>query len=162
MTLVRRVPQLPEGTMITDGMRAIDYQDVYRVDLEADAPIQTIVDTALKLPGWIVTALRLRHHLIARPFGLDTGRFDRDAHGMADVPVVARGDDEIVLGQDDKHLYYRLSFLKRASDQGTAVYLSTVVRFHNVWGRVYFLPVRLGHKLVVRSTLKKLARSMPA
>ncbi|MBU3916777.1 DUF2867 domain-containing protein [bacterium] len=60
------------------------------------------------------------------------------------------------MGSDDKHLYYRISVMKKEIEQGTEIYLNTIVKFKNIWGRIYFLPVSLGHKLVVKSLLKRL------
>ena len=60
------------------------------------------------------------------------------------------------MGSDDKHLYYRISVMKKEIEQESEIYLNTIVRFKNVWGKLYFLPVRLGHKLVVKSLLKRL------
>ncbi|THB69041.1 MAG: DUF2867 domain-containing protein, partial [Desulfovibrio sp.] len=45
----------------------------------------------------------------------------------------------------------------KAVTQGTEIYLNTVVRFNNIWGKIYFIPVKIGHKLVVKSVLQRLA-----
>ncbi|MDR1119950.1 MAG: DUF2867 domain-containing protein [Dysgonamonadaceae bacterium] len=29
------------------------------------------------------------------------------------------------------------------------MYLTTIVRFHNVWGKIYFLPVKPFHRLIL-------------
>jgi hypothetical protein len=123
--------------------------------------IDDIVAKILTLPGWIDLALRIRYYLVVRPFGLSTGRFDNRTQDLDEkpqpVPVIEQNENEIVMGSDDKHLYYRISVMKKESEQGSEIYLNTVVRFNNIWGKLYFVPVRLGHKLVVKSLLKRLA-----
>jgi hypothetical protein len=156
---VRRIAGLPEGTSILEGMASVDYLDSY-VALTPDASIGEITEKVFALPWWVLFALRVRHVLIAKPFGLTTGRFDSaeaTGTGSEPVPVITRCANEIVMGSDDKHLYYRISVMKESLGEETRVFLSTAVRFHNVWGRLYFLPVQVGHRLVVRSLLKKLA-----
>jgi hypothetical protein len=66
------------------------------------------------------------------------------------------------MGFDDKHLNFRLSaMLSKAEDQAAAS-LVTVVHFNNVWGRLYFVPVRPFHCLIVRSLMKRLMKSQTA
>ena len=160
MAKVRKAKGLPDGSLIADGLERLDYFDAYATVMESDEPVETITEKIFALPGWIETALRIRHYLIARPFGLRTGKFDVAPGSLKreseSVPVIARNDHEIVMGSDDKHLYFRLSVLKKTQGRGTDVFLTTAVKFHNVWGRVYFFFIRIGHVLVVRSLLKRL------
>jgi len=155
---VHKAAGLPEGTLITKGLDKVDYVDVYAVETKAGRSIEEIADRIFALPAWIKLALRLRHYLIAKPFGLKTGRFDTSGANdekTRTVPIIDKNENEIVMGSDDKHLYFRLSVLKQEAGERADVYLSTVVKFNNMWGRVYFAFIKLGHKLVVRSVLKR-------
>jgi hypothetical protein len=60
------------------------------------------------------------------------------------------------MGDDDKHLYYRISILKRNTEKRFEVYLTTIVKFKNNWGKIYFAFIKPFHKMVVKSMLKKL------
>lgn len=160
MAKVYKLKELPENTIITKGLISIDYYDSYKVIGRTEDSIEKITDKILTLPDWINCALRIRYYLIVKPFGLKTGRFENTVTGSESkkqpVPIIEKNKNEIVMGADDSHLYYRLSVMKKKVEQGSEIYLNTIVRFNNIWGRIYFLPVRLGHKLVVRSILKKL------
>jgi hypothetical protein len=160
MRKIYKVNDLPANTLIAKDMVSIDYYDSYMTVRKTDDSIERIVEKILTLPRWIKIALRIRYFLIVKPFGLTTGRFDettkRSEVNSEPAPVIEKNKNEIVMGSDDKHLYYRISVMKKEIEQGSEIYLNTVVRFHNIWGRLYFLPVKLGHKLVVKSLLKRL------
>ena len=68
---------------------------------------------------------------------------------------------EIVLGEDDKHLDFRLSVLHEVLPAvGAAqVVLSTVVHCHNRLGRLYILLIAPFHRTIVKATLRRAARS---
>ncbi|HZZ06146.1 DUF2867 domain-containing protein [Paraburkholderia sp.] len=117
--------------------------------------------------GWIAKLLGLRDALVAR-FGLKTSKQLRMANppGSRDrvdiFRIYARSAREIILGENDSHLDFRLSVLQQTRDthEGSARYLtlSTVVHCHNGLGRFYILAIAPFHRLVVRSTLRRAAR----
>ncbi|MFM0066075.1 DUF2867 domain-containing protein [Paraburkholderia aspalathi] len=116
---------------------------------------------------WIAKLLGLRDALVAR-FGLKTAKQLRMANppGSRDrvdfFRIYARSTREIILGENDSHLDFRLSVLQQTRDthEGSARYLilSTVVHCHNGLGRFYILAIAPFHRLVVRSTLRRAAR----
>jgi hypothetical protein len=75
------------------------------------------------------------------------------------LPIHEISTDEIVLGGDDRHLDFRLSFLRRRSDDGDQIIATTVVRCHNLMGRVYIRVILPFHRLVVQSIMARLAGS---
>lgn len=78
-------------------------------------------------------------------------------------PVVDRADDELLLGQDAGHLDYRASLL--VDEAAGTVTLSSVVRLHNLRGRLYWAVVRHAHpfmaRLMLRRTHRRLALRAP-
>jgi hypothetical protein len=66
-----------------------------------------------------------------------------------------RTENEVILGEDDRHLNFRISLLK--SDTPTPhqkkLTLSTTVEFKNWFGKLYFLPVQPFHSLIVPTML---------
>lgn len=71
--------------------------------------------------------------------------------------VFDKTDTEVVLGEDDKHLDFRVSLFLEQQDPnfpGKHLTISTTVRFNNWFGKVYFIPVRPFHKLIVPVMLK--------
>ncbi|HEY0587344.1 MAG TPA: DUF2867 domain-containing protein, partial [Pseudoduganella sp.] len=63
-------------------------------------------------------------------------------------------EDEVLLGDSDKHLDVVLSVCKLP--QGV-VSVSTIVHVHNWLGRLYMLPVTPLHKIIVKTMLKRTA-----
>ena len=74
--------------------------------------------------------------------------------------VIDRSETEIVMAEDDKHLYFRTSlFVEETSDQNREnVYLTTLVQFHNIWGKLYFSPVKPFHKLIMKALLTNFSK----
>ncbi|HNP79162.1 MAG TPA: DUF2867 domain-containing protein, partial [Cyclobacteriaceae bacterium] len=73
--------------------------------------------------------------------------------------VYDKNDFEVILGEDDKHLDFRVSLLLVPDSKNPGIkklLITTLVRFNNVWGKVYFLPVRPFHKLIVPSMLNNM------
>jgi Protein of unknown function (DUF2867) len=71
--------------------------------------------------------------------------------------VLDRQDDEILLGEDDRHLNFRASVqLKREAEKCWAI-VSTVVQFNNWLGHAYFVPVRPIHKIIVLAMMRRLS-----
>ena len=133
----------------------VDFVDVH-AGPAVQVPLSELVRRFLfRRPSWVDTAMAVRDRL-AHPFGLKRG-------GGSPVPealqegakagpfwILAVGNDEIVAGQDDQHLDFRVRFTK---SEGLEV--RTEVYFRNRFGRIYFALIRLGHVLVVRSMLKR-------
>jgi hypothetical protein len=69
--------------------------------------------------------------------------------------VLDRSDDEIVAGEDDRHLDFRVSFLLGRDDGGAHAIVTTVVKFHGALGRAYFLPVGPVHRRIVPAMLSR-------
>lgn len=66
--------------------------------------------------------------------------------------------DEALLGTDDVHLQFRVG----VGVDPQLVRVTTVVRLHGWRGRLYFLPVRLLHSVVVHAMLHAAGRRLAA
>ncbi|HYF03821.1 MAG TPA: DUF2867 domain-containing protein, partial [Patescibacteria group bacterium] len=63
------------------------------------------------------------------------------------------------LGEDDKHLNFRISFLlKENQAKHYQFILSTVVVINNFTGTVYFLPVKPFHSLIVPDMMRSIVK----
>jgi len=161
LTRIYKIRELPKETLIMKNMESVNYYDSYMIKKKTSDSIEIITKKILTLPSWIIFALRIRYYLIVRPLGLSTGRFDSGIENLKEndnpVPIIGKNENEIVMGSDDKHLYYRISIMKREIEQESEIYLNTIVKYNNIWGKLYFMPVKIGHKLVVKSLLSRLA-----
>ncbi|MDB5936338.1 MAG: hypothetical protein JWQ01_3682 [Massilia sp.] len=99
-------------------------------------------------------ALKTGKHLVA--LASDTG-----AKRVGIFKVYSTNATEIVLGEDDKHLDFRVSVLCSvgpAPEASRQLTVSTVVHCHNLLGRAYILVIAPFHRLVVKASLRRAAR----
>jgi len=155
---------LPNATLAAQAFSQIDYADAYRMRLPASAPndLDTVAHAALgTAPRWITLLMRIRDRLVGM-LGLKTaGRSAWRGHRhlqagdqLGIFRVFDRRANELLLGEDDRHLDFRISMLV-CDDQGANwVIIVTVVRFNSWLGRAYFLPVRPFHKLIVPAMMR--------
>lgn len=112
-----------------------------------------------KLPDWAGWLLKIRN-AVMRPFGIKT-----DEIGSS-LPVLLENAEEVVVGLNDDHLDFRTQFRTdtiRLGPDGPdlgLITLTTIVRTHNRWGRVYLAVIMPFHRMVVRSLLKRIAEKL--
>ena len=173
MGRVRTLDRPPEGSIITRNMAGgIDYLDAFAIEIENrnDYSIDHLTSLLFtSLPSWGRALLKFRDVLV-KPLGLRTGLIPEqeklDPH-VKYTPgdraiffrMIDRTDSEIVMAEDDTHLYFRVS-LAALPKGGTTqcVRLTTLVQFHNTLGRFYFAVVKPFHRLLVRRLLANFAR----
>ena len=109
---------------------------------------------------WIGGLIKIRDALVAG-FGLKTARQlaslnpESGTRRLSIFRIYSKSSTEVVLGEDDKHLDFRLSVLC----SGRQLTLSTVVHCHNLLGRLYIFFIAPFHRLVVQSSLRSAARA---
>ena len=166
----------PANSIISKDIKGdIHYIDSFGIEINNTNSYSIDYLVALvfsSIPGWTRVLLKLRDFLV-KPFGLETGLVPEqkalDAslrYNIGDratfFPVIDRSESEIVMSEDDKHLYFRISLLveKNSHHNLDVIYLTTLVQFHNIWGKLYFAPVKPFHKMIMRSLLKKLSQTL--
>ena len=100
-------------------------------------------------PEWIIAAMAFRN-IMTRPFLLKTSHLqDVRKHVKkfkgeigeifaGGFKVLAKNDYEILLGADDKHLDFCMSFLIKKENNHSSLVFSLVVKIHNFYGKSYF------------------------
>ena len=155
-----RSTSFPTESVLAPGLATYDYADSYSLDLSRDISVDEAVNAFC---GPLPTAVRIlmsTRDFVAGRLGLKTSR--GYAAGDPSAPVVCRPGDrmglflvmgrherEIVLGEDDSHLDFRVSVLVRPR----SVVVSTVVTYNNRLGRIYFAAVKPFHRWIVSRTL---------
>lgn len=70
-------------------------------------------------------------------------------------------DNEIILGEDDTHLDFRVSLqLEPQQSHHQKLQITTTVIYHNFWGKLYFFPVKPFHRLIVPVMLKGIIKEI--
>lgn len=152
----------PEQSRLADWYRGADLVDAFAVQLPTgfDADIHAIGQAILGRPaGWFKALLVIRDGIV-RPLGLRTSaelRGTSSKRGRIDFfPIRSADERELILGEDDRHLNFRISlWLERGSNGPDFVVATTVVRCNNRLGQLYLAAIRPFHRLVVRSALRR-------
>ncbi|POR48304.1 DUF2867 domain-containing protein [Bosea psychrotolerans] len=161
---VRRTTPPPES-VVASWYENASLLDSYSIDLSSskqDSMRVLATRTVGDQPAWIKALVAVRDAMVT-PFGVKTSgevRASRaDTERVDFFPVQWEGQDEIVLGEDDRHLDFRLSLLRRKSPAGTQLIATTVVHTHNALGFTYLNLIRPFHHLVVRANLAQFVRA---
>lgn len=104
-----------------------------------------------QFPGWIEWLLKLRNTLV-KPLGLDTKSRFTDC-------VYEKNTNEIIWGMPDKHLNFHVSmWYGEHMDGKQELRVTTVVKYNNWLGRIYFFVIRPFHGIIISALLKSIAR----
>jgi Protein of unknown function (DUF2867) len=163
---------LPTASRISRVYPSTDLADAYAIDLPPGA--STDPETLARFifaqqPRWVGRLMGLRDLLVAG-FGLKTAAQLQDpataaTHRRVGIfRIYETRPQEIVLGEDDKHLDFRLSVLHEApppmgEQRAGRVVVSTVVHCHNRLGRFYIVLIAPFHRAIVQALLRRAARS---
>jgi hypothetical protein len=148
------------------SLSSIDFADAFKCHPSENQPqsIDSVTRAIFStMPGWIAELLELRN-IIVRPLGLKTSvdsnsidnkQGELKPGGIVGVfEVIECREDEILLGEDDKHLNYRVSVQLKYEEERCWIIVSTVVQFNNWLGRAYFVPVKPVHKIIVPAMMR--------
>ncbi|OAI52774.1 hypothetical protein AYO46_04680 [Betaproteobacteria bacterium SCGC AG-212-J23] len=160
---------LPPESRIAKAYASTNLADAYSIELppgaSANPELLARFIFSHQAP-WISSLIAVRDAIVGR-FGLKTAKQltslgpDSKTGRLGIFKIYDASPTEIVLGEDDKHLDFRLSVLcsNQPSPEGKRrLTLSTVVHCHNRLGRLYILFIAPFHRLVVQSSLRSAAR----
>jgi hypothetical protein len=168
--------KIPNGSIIKDPeFQNTNYED--SISIEIDTNEDYTVDylaTVLfsSLPGWVLGLLKFRN-IIVKPFGLKTdGTFSLEEiqtdikYKIGDIAVffkvIKRSEIELVMAENDKHLNFRTSVLIESLSENNKLKVSSlsIVKYNNLFGKIYFLPVKPFHRLIIKTLLKNLNKNL--
>jgi hypothetical protein len=170
--LVKRTPP-PADSLAVLAQPNADVADAYAVSLTGPPVTVDALARAffLAVPGWVVALLRLRDRAV-RPLGLKTAPttggppallaelLQGTAVGL--FRVLDRRGDELLFGQDDRHLDFRVALRLEQRGARQRAMVVTTVRYRHFAGRAYFAVIRPAHQLIVPAMLRSTARRLAA
>lgn len=123
-------------------------------------------------PKWMDRLFMLRNRLV-RVFGLKTSGDLKDREEQLNrfqcepgeqlglFNVFEKNDEEVIIGEDDKHLNFRVSLLLNNTQKPQKeLIITTIVQFNSRFGRFYFAVIKPFHTAVVRSMVKGIIREL--
>jgi hypothetical protein len=160
---------LPPESRIAKAYASTNLADAYSIELPSGASTNPELLARFIFshqPAWISSLISIRDAIVGR-FGLKTAKqltslgAESKTNRIGIFKIYGTSPTEIVLGEDDKHLDFRLSVLcsNQPSPEGKRqLTLSTVVHCHNRLGRLYIFIIAPFHRWVVQSSLRSAAR----
>lgn len=164
-----RVTEPVAASEIHAYSRGASYYDAYQVQTPAshDSMLKLAMQVLGSTPPW-VNFLMLTRNRVVSLMGL------KNLGGMSDIrkdkvvgdyrigdrvgifTLLYLTENEVILGDKDKHLEVRVSLYR----QGSELTVATVVHNHNWLGWVYMLFVKPAHRVIVRVLLRQYLRSV--
>lgn len=170
---VREV-SLPTQSRLASLFERVDMADAYAAPLPPRAstdPEQLARFILDNQAPWVHMLMSLRDAMVAG-FGLKTARQLKQSDGLPDdrrvhiFKIYESNEREILVGEDDAHLDFRMSVMCRPRAEATSeqedareVVMSTVVCCHNRLGRAYIRLIKPFHRMIVRDCLQRAGAS---
>lgn len=99
-------------------------------------------------PKPVAWLMKMRNVLV-KHLGLQGGEGFRNL-------IAERSDEEIILSKDDKHLSFWVGiYCSQPVDGWQDASVTTLVKFNNFLGKIYFIGIWVFHKLLVKSLFRK-------
>lgn len=151
----------------------LHYEDAFAIKVPLEYQIRPVGMMKLffdSIPTWTKVLLGIREALVGL-MGLKTAKgidiakelanFEgKEGQGIGLFRVLGKTEDELMVGESDKHLDFWLSFIRNTSPDAFEMKLATAVVFNGWLGRWYFAPVKPLHRLIVPAVLKRMARKL--
>jgi len=168
--------QIPESSQLSKSKIAFNYTDCFEGIISTNHNPDITEITKLFLlsgPKWADNLMVIRDKVVGI-FGLktsdqltnqqqilDNAKFE-PGEQLGIFKLQSKSNNEAILGEEDKHLNFKVSVLVEPSSEFNKkrLSISTAVKFNNLFGRFYFLPVKPIHRLIVKATLKDMIRKL--
>lgn len=164
--------KLPENSLLNVTHEKYSFVDSFQgiINDRCDKITSTHIGKSFfsSSPKWMEKLLLIRNKIVT-PFGLKTSLNIEDKENMIKkfkckkgeqlglFKVFDKTENEVILGEDDAHLNFRVSlFLENHPNEPNQkkITISTTVKFNNWFGAIYFFAIKHFHKLIVPAMLK--------
>lgn len=158
---------IPQSSKILTALPRFHFSDAYQVVLsKPDITPQQIYEAVFNHPpAWVGPLFAVRGW-VAKLFGLKHLPIDFQQRAETTHPYVV-GERaglfsvqstepwELILGDNDSHLDFRLSIYKTRAGTTEMVTVSTIVQIHNTVGRLYMTAIKPFHRMLAKSMLQR-------
>lgn len=167
MNLSRK--EIPAESLLSSG--SFDYVDCYSEKMNPSQRNRNSSEFGkaffTSAPKWTAVLFELRNKIVA-VFGLKTSKAPKNHQKILDqfqcnpgdqlglFKVYNRNENEVILGEDDKHLDFRISLFKKDRE----LHIFTVVKYNNSFGKVYFNLIKPFHKAIAPRMLNGILKQL--
>jgi hypothetical protein len=159
---------VPSASALRRELQSAYFHDCHQIAVNSSGP--SAFDFYLRLasaaPPWINAMMHIRNK-IGACFGLKNlgvmnaidhdkpARDYRIGDRVGIFTIVSISEQEVVLGDADRHLDVKVSVLKLEDAIHPSIAISTVVQVHNTLGRIYMAVVAPVHKIIAPAMLAR-------
>lgn len=166
------IADLPKQSALWAHMQPGDFMDCYRAtavpcDMEMEEAVRNSI---AHMPSWVRVLMDIRNRIVG-PLGLKAGKHSR-AQAARDTgalevasggerivfTVQERYENEIILGEDDTHLNFRVSIFRTP----VAWYVATWVHPNAWYGWLYLYTIMPFHKAIMWLSARRLEKGVPS
>lgn len=174
-TAIVTVP--PTDSRIASQLTGASFYDAWSIEASdsGQSALAHFIAAAKRTPRWIEQCMIARNRA-GQMVGLKNlgtlSSVDSDKPALAYqagerigiFTVIENNMDEALIGDEDKHLNVVLSIHRQphAHSQLATITITTVVHVKNLLGRIYMLPVKPMHRLIVPSVLARIGHQAQA
>jgi len=154
---------IPEQSEYKNFIDQIDYADTFKMQVEnQNISTESIyIDMFSTLPKWINQLMFVRNKIVG-VFGLKVESLMpkkvttlKVGEKIGMFTIFAISEDEVIAGEDDKHLNFRVSILQ----VGEEVMVSTFVKYNNLFGKTYMSLIIPFHQMIVKAMMKNYVKN---
>jgi hypothetical protein len=159
---------VPQACELAGTLTGSYFHDSYAVLVDTDgrSAMALYLAVAGRTPRWVEVLMDVRNRVVGMvglknlgQLGAVSAAKPASAYRVGDrvgiFSLLHLSEDEVVLGDSDKHLDVKVSVHKSAHGAGASVAVSTVVHVHNTLGKMYMFFVAPVHKRIVRTMLAR-------
>jgi hypothetical protein len=167
MIKARAVP-VPSDSTLAPFYIGADLLDAYaiRLPMQANDNLEMLARAGFERQAWWIRALTRVRDVVMATVGVKSSRevgVAAAARGpvIGFFPVLSKSAGELVMGEDDRHLDFRLAILLRAGAAGDReLVVVTVVHCHNWLGRTYLAAIAPFHRMIAPASLEQAAKAI--
>jgi hypothetical protein len=171
MPRVIEVP-VPDSSRLFRALKVVHFCDAYQISLyNPKLNVQDAYEAVFgHAPRWVAALMAVRG-VVAYALGLKhaaNGVFQRVSGGVQGARyqigqrvglflIQSIEANELIVGDNDKHLDFRISIYRSTMHGVETVTVSTAVEIHNAVGRLYMLVVKPFHRFIARTMMQRAA-----
>ena len=162
-----RVVPAPSDSVLAPLYVGADLVDAFAIHLPAGASddLEVLARALFERQAWWIRALTWVRDAVMAMVGVKSSRAIGAAAAMRGpvigyFPLLSKSAGELVVGEDDRHLDFRVANLLRTGAGGRELVVVTVVHCHNRLGRTYLAVIAPFHRTILRANLERAVKGM--